>query len=147
MRDRSITRPPSQTVAGEVVAAAPYRDLQILRPSEADRRDHVVRPGATGDDRRAPVDHAVPDPARGLVVRVVRKDQIAAQAFPELRDVGCAQASLALGIRRRPWHGHRRLRSVALRMSEAAPFICISSGDHGFTGLPLVSKSNISLGS
>ena len=57
-------------VAGDVVRPRLDREKQIALPGEVDRIDHVRRPGALNDQRRLPVDEAVPDRTR-LVVSVV----------------------------------------------------------------------------
>jgi hypothetical protein len=67
-------------VAGHGVAAAPDRDRQVVVAGEADRPDHVVGPGAAGDQYRAAVDGAVPDPAGLLVALLARPQQRAPEA-------------------------------------------------------------------
>ena len=61
--------------AGDVVAAAPDRDGQALRPGERDGRDHLVRRLDPRDHGRTVVDHAVPDLAGVVVAGVARTDQ------------------------------------------------------------------------
>jgi hypothetical protein len=46
---------------------------------EPDRESDVVDHCAARDRRRALVDHAVPHPARGLVLGVLRRDQLAGE--------------------------------------------------------------------
>jgi hypothetical protein len=60
--------------ARNVVASAPYRDLQVVVAGETHRRDYVGRPDASGDQARAPVDGTVPDCTRPVVVGVVGTD-------------------------------------------------------------------------
>jgi hypothetical protein len=74
-------------VAGHVVPAAAHRERQAVVAREADAVDHVRRAGAAGDQRRAAVDHAVPDHAGGVVALVAGFEQAAAQAGPQGRDV------------------------------------------------------------
>ena len=63
--------PPSHDgVAGDVVAAAAYRHEQPVGAGEVHRGDDVGGAVAAHDQRRAAVDHAVPDHARRVVVVV-----------------------------------------------------------------------------
>ena len=68
------------------MAAGADRERQVVLQREPQRGGHVgVRP-RTGDQRRPAVDRAVPDAALGLVVGVVRGDDLAAERGD--RDVG-----------------------------------------------------------
>ena len=61
---------------GGAVAAAFYRDGQAVLAGEVDRGDHVGVAGGADDDRRPPVDHAVPDLPGGIVAGVaIDKDE------------------------------------------------------------------------
>jgi hypothetical protein len=66
-------------VARDVVAAAAHGDREPMTAGEAQRGDHVVFRRAPRDQRGAPVDHPIPDAARGLVLRIARSDELAAE--------------------------------------------------------------------
>ena len=54
-------------VAGDVVAAAAHREQKLRVPRELDRIDDIGSAHAARDNRRAAVDHRVPDRAGGFV--------------------------------------------------------------------------------
>src|SRR4029453_80323 len=64
-------------VAGRAVAAAPPRHPELARPGEVHRLLDVGRAGAAGNERRLPIDVAVPDGPRRVVVGVSTPDQLA----------------------------------------------------------------------
>jgi hypothetical protein len=66
------------TADGEVVAAL---------PAESDDRGDIGCSTAAGNERRAPLDLAVPDLARRVVRSVLRSDQLADEVGPEVLDV------------------------------------------------------------
>lgn len=78
-------------VAADVVVAPAHRHKEVVRAGEGDRGDHVADPGAADDQRRALVDHAIPDPAGGVVAVVPRADDLAAQAGREILDGALVQ--------------------------------------------------------
>jgi len=57
--------------ARDAVATAPDRDDELLLPGETERRDDVFGARRPHDQRRPPVDHAVPDRTRRVIARVV----------------------------------------------------------------------------
>jgi hypothetical protein len=59
-------------VPAGAVGSTTDRDFQILPPSEADSSADVSSIRAANDDRRKPIDGAVPDDARLIVPRVAR---------------------------------------------------------------------------
>src|SRR5207248_9043868 len=73
--------------AGDAVAAAADGDREIVAAREADGRDHVRGARAADDEgRRVAVVRAVPDPA-GLGVAVVAgREDLTADALPQLLD-------------------------------------------------------------
>ena len=54
-------------VAGDVVAAAPHRKQKLRVPRELYSLDDIGSAHALRDDRRAAVDHRVPDGTGGFV--------------------------------------------------------------------------------
>jgi len=60
--------------AGDVVASASYRDLEVAVAGEAHRCGHVGGAAAAGDQTGSSVDRAVPDGSELVVVRVVGGD-------------------------------------------------------------------------
>jgi hypothetical protein len=68
------------------VATASHRDELLLISGEAHRGDHVSHAGALGDQNRATVDRAVPDPPLLVVRRIVWADQRAAERRREVID-------------------------------------------------------------
>ena len=64
---------------------APRRPGRCSRP-KLTAADHVVGGRAAHDQRRMAVDHAVPDPARLLVGRILRSDHLAADRGAKLLD-------------------------------------------------------------
>jgi hypothetical protein len=66
--------------AGHVVAATPYRDLQLAVTGEAYGGGHVGGPGASGDQSGSPVDHAVPHGSGAVIVSVLGGNEFAAEA-------------------------------------------------------------------
>src|SRR5262249_39523856 len=91
---------------GDVMAAAPDRYEQVVLPREADRVDHVVGAGTADDQRRAPVDHGVVDPAGLGVGRVAGLDQRAAQPRGEGGHGAAVEVNLLAGTapRTNRWH-------------------------------------------
>jgi hypothetical protein len=75
-------------MTSDAMAPAADRDEQVVGAGELDGRDDVGHSGAADDERRAPVDHAVPDFAGGLVAGVHGTQQLAAHAGPEGFDGG-----------------------------------------------------------
>jgi len=67
--------PVAHGVAGDGVTASTHRDEQVALPSEPDGLQHVVGTRTPGDERRTPVDGAVPDPARLVVALLARPQQ------------------------------------------------------------------------
>jgi hypothetical protein len=63
-------------VSGNAVAAAPDANLETVAPGQGDRRHHVGGLMTAGDERRAAVDHRVPDVARVVVSRVTRSQNL-----------------------------------------------------------------------
>jgi hypothetical protein len=68
---------------GGAVCPAPNRDFQILLAGEADRGADVSSIRAANDDRRPPVDGAVPDDASLVVPGVVRDEQLSGDRRPQ----------------------------------------------------------------
>ena len=80
-------RPPSRNrVASDVVAAAANGDRTVVLAGEAHRVEHVGGAPAADDQRRAPIDHRVPDRARTVVRRVAWLDRAAQQSRAEVLD-------------------------------------------------------------
>jgi hypothetical protein len=67
-------------VAWNVVAAAAHRHQELMGVGELDRADDIGHPGTASDERRALVDHAVPDLAGISVAGVAGTEQLPAQA-------------------------------------------------------------------
>jgi hypothetical protein len=65
-------------LARDVVAAAAYREQEIVRVGEVDAPDHVGGARATNDQRWALVDHAVEDGASSVVAVFFRAHDLAA---------------------------------------------------------------------
>ena len=80
MADRSIIKPPSQT-AFPAMLCPPPRTATSRSCAAARRTASVTSPavGAPGDRRRPPVDHGIPDAARGVVSGRFRTEQLAAE--------------------------------------------------------------------
>ncbi len=66
-------------IARDVVAAAAHGQEQIVVPRKAHRQRDVGRAGTAGDQRRAAIDHGVPDGAGLVVARCARREQSAEQ--------------------------------------------------------------------
>src|SRR5438128_10741346 len=81
-------------MTSDAVASATDRDEQVVGTGELDGRDDVGHPGAAHDERRAPVDHAVPDFAGGLVAGVHGTQQLATHAGPESLNGGVREYSV-----------------------------------------------------
>src|SRR5262249_48964687 len=75
-------------MTSDAVATAADRDEQVVSAGELDGRDDVSHPGTADDKRRAPVDHAVPDFAGGLIAGIHGTQQLTAHTAPEGLD-GC----------------------------------------------------------
>ena len=69
--------------AGDAVAAAADGDDELLLTGEAERSDDVVGVGRPNDQRRATVDHAVPDRARRVVTGVVRAHDLTGESVAQ----------------------------------------------------------------
>jgi hypothetical protein len=74
--------------AGKAVTAGADRHAQAGGPPERHRRGHVGGALTPHDQRRTPIDHAVPDAARGVVLRIVGRDEGSADESTQARDVG-----------------------------------------------------------
>jgi hypothetical protein len=90
--------------AGDLVATAADGDGGPVLARQADRRLHVGSIGAARDHRGVPVDEAVPDAPRGVVLRVRAVDHLAAQLQTQgvdqlLRDSGAGHVDLLS----KPW--------------------------------------------
>jgi hypothetical protein len=70
--------------AREAVPAAPHRDREPVLATQFHRRDHVRDTRAPRDQRRAPVDRAVPDLPVLVVGRVVPADDLPAEPALQL---------------------------------------------------------------
>ncbi|MER8967441.1 hypothetical protein NKI25_17265 [Mesorhizobium sp. M0808] len=89
-------------------------DEEALRSGEVDGRDDIAGFGAIEDSRRPLIDHAIPNSARLVIARVVRKDQIAANRLPEPGDIW------RLGRCRSPDHKYlMRRHSLQNRISQS----------------------------
>ena len=76
--------PPSiGAVAGEAVAAAADRELELVVAGEADRVGDVARIGGPDDGERPDVDRRLVHLAGGLVFVVARQDQSTVEAAAE----------------------------------------------------------------
>ncbi len=86
LHPREIDHQPAvaHRLAGHVVPTAPHGDLERLRPREPDAGDHIGRARTAGDQGRPPVDHGVEDPAGGIVVGVVGKQDVATKRGAEV---------------------------------------------------------------
>ncbi|MER8950940.1 hypothetical protein [Mesorhizobium sp. M0185] len=80
-------------------------DEEALRSGEVDGRDDIAGFGAIEDSRRPLIDHAIPNSARLVIARIVRKDQIAANRLPEPGDIWRLQRRL--GTVYKLEHAHR----------------------------------------
>jgi hypothetical protein len=65
----------------DAVTAAPHRDHELALPRKADRSGDVVAARRPHDQRRPAVDHAVPDPARRVVVGVAGAHDLARESL------------------------------------------------------------------
>ena len=85
---RQVDHQPSVTgpEPGDVVPAAAHRQQQVVVGGEPDARDDVGHSLASDDQGRPPVDHAVPDPARLIVGRITRLNQLAVKLAGEVAD-------------------------------------------------------------
>ena len=70
-------------VARRAVATAAHRDAETMNPREIHRALHIGNAGAARNQRRPPIDVAVPHPARHVVASMPRLDQLAAKGLPE----------------------------------------------------------------
>jgi hypothetical protein len=66
--------------ARDVMASAPYGDLQIVVAGEPDGSDHVGGADASGDQARTPVNGTVPDCTGDVVVGMVGTDEPASES-------------------------------------------------------------------
>jgi hypothetical protein len=73
----------AHTQAHCVVAAAAYREKQLLLAREVDGGLHICHVNAPRDETGSPVDHPVVDLSRVVVLRIARGDELAAQIGPE----------------------------------------------------------------
>ena len=82
--ERSMTRPSSTTAVPATLWPPPRTASGTpCSAARAHRRGDVVGVGAARDHGGAAVDHAVPHAARGVVVGVVRRDDVAREALGE----------------------------------------------------------------
>jgi hypothetical protein len=75
------------------VATAADRDRQLVIAAEPERANDVVGVRAAGDQRGTPIDHAVPDRARVVVVGVTGANHAAGEGLLERAHVGIPYAS------------------------------------------------------
>ena len=87
--------------SGDVVPAAPNGDRQSVLARVRDGGDHVRIAGATHDQRRTAVDHAVPDPTCSVVAAVTFGDHLSSHPLPQLvqlNGLGYRHARLLLAV-------------------------------------------------
>jgi hypothetical protein len=65
------------------VAAAAYGNRQVVLAREPHSGDNVCNPSATGDQRRVPIDHPVPDFPRFVIANVIGEKNRAAHSFAQ----------------------------------------------------------------
>ena len=69
--------------SGEAVPSTTYGCEDSRSRSRPDHGLHVTDVGAAGDQGRAAGHHAVPNASRGLVLRIIGTQQIAAELLPQ----------------------------------------------------------------
>ncbi len=79
--------------AGDVVTAATHADLQVVLTRRAHCGDDVSDRGALDDQRRAVVDHCVPDPPGGVIPGCARgqEEAVEVQAASDAGGLGCGR--------------------------------------------------------
>jgi hypothetical protein len=106
--------------AADAMASRADRDRDVLVTSEADRSDHVVHTVASGDDRRAPVDHRIPHEPGGVVAGAARKHDLPQEGVAEWRQRGCAHPCWCR-LARHGWTGcHREALTAPWRSGRRA---------------------------
>ena len=58
-------------------------DLEVAFTTESDRRGDIVDAGRSNHDGRSAIDRRVPDPARIVVARGIRRDDVAGKGTPK----------------------------------------------------------------
>ena len=98
LHQRQVDHQPvvADRVAGDVVAAAAHGEQEVVVGRESDGVLNVGRAGAAGDQRRAPVDHGVPDRPRLVVAGVGRAEQEPRELLTELTDLVLGHACRGL---------------------------------------------------
>jgi len=80
--------------AGDVVPASADCHDEIVSPGKVDASHHIRCAGTAGDQRRVPIDHAIPDLACPILAVVRAQQQPAAQSVSELFHERFAQDDL-----------------------------------------------------
>jgi hypothetical protein len=102
--------------------AAPHREDKLVVPCKVDRRNHVGDAGAAHDERGPPVDVAVPDAPRPLVVLVTGLNEPAAQRAAQFVHDSIAQGCAGAVESCHLYPNHRFLLFLpAYRVGRAAP--------------------------
>jgi hypothetical protein len=113
MGDRSIIKPPSQTAFPAKLWPPPRTEIRtFLVTREIDAGNHVLGLGTSRDQRRAFVDHAVPNATCGVVFRVGRREKRADE--PPLQVPNCCSCEhvVSLGYVLQPTTDHDRITLV-----------------------------------
>jgi hypothetical protein len=88
LHEREIDHQPAVAhgVAGDGVTTSAYRDEQVVLTGKAHSLYDVVSTRTAGDERRMPVDGAVPDAARFVVAFLVRPQECTPEPSPQILD-------------------------------------------------------------
>jgi hypothetical protein len=107
----------AERMTGHAVPAPAHREQQLVVAGEAHRGDHVLVTVTPRHQRRAPVDHPVPELSCRLVARVPRPDEPPPQPRGELAHKRGRKASLPTAPP--PLPAHRRAAAVAVPVAHA----------------------------
>jgi hypothetical protein len=89
------------------VTAAAHRQKEVAVAGKIDANRDVLDAGATSDQSRPPVDHAIPDLASAVVGVIARTQQLPPQLLLEGSDDWCLEHRAGAGSGRDSDFGHR----------------------------------------
>src|SRR5262245_60958121 len=88
MRQVDHETPVANCVACHIVPTAPDGNWKTMLTAIVHASCHITSIATPGDERRMTIDHGIPDPPRGIVVRSGRLQQVTAKSRTQSVEIG-----------------------------------------------------------